>query len=668
MAISPMNKVTLLAPETELDAVLKVVQELQQVQIINLNELKDWKTVNNETLELIDDYDQTNEKPLTDQEILQELTKRRQRIERAILQIEDYITQPSFFEKLKQAKPSVTFNEIEMSGSTFDEYHIVDRVNHLTETYNDLGEKIISTKNQLEGLRKWKALPVTPNELNRFQYVRALVGTIPSTNEDQFINYIRENVDLEHETVFIDEHDYGVIIFLKDYEDKAIIQDLKDYQFTPFEYTSSKLPAEKIIELEESIKLNKKNREDILNELKNSHSLLAELKLQYEYVANLSFREQAKLQIARTQHLVSVQGWLEVENTEGFLSLLKRNFGEKIVVKVADISDADLDSVPTKLKNNGLIEPFEMLTTMYGLPNYREIDPTPLVMPFFFIFFGMMVADFGYGLLLATVTAIPLKLLKLNRSQKNTVKLVHILSWSIILWGLIYGSFFGFTMPFQLIDINNDITIVMILSIGIGFVHLLIAFGLNVYLKAQDRKFAIAFTEGLAWILIILGIIMLIIGNFFPALSALSTVGGVIAGLSLIGIFIGSIIDAGSITGIGGGLLGLINGVSYFGDVISYSRLMALGLSGVSIAAAFNMIVAYLPPVGRFTIGAVIFMALHIFNLFLSMLTAAVHSLRLIFVEFFGKFYTGNGNPFKPLKTEEKYVDLQQNTNSTEEF
>lgn len=187
-------------------------------------------------------------------------------------------------------------------------------------------------------------------------------------------------------------------------------------------------------------------------------------------------------------------------------------------------------------------------------------------------------------------------------------------------------------------------------------------------MKAQDRKFAIAFTEGLAWILIILGIIMLIIGNFFPALSALSTVGGVIAGLSLIGIFIGSIIDAGSITGIGGGLLGLINGVSYFGDVISYSRLMALGLSGVSIAAAFNMIVAYLPPVGRFTIGAVIFMALHIFNLFLSMLTAAVHSLRLIFVEFFGKFYTGNGNPFKPLKTEEKYVDLQQNTNSTEEF
>lgn len=667
MAISPMNKVTLLAPETDLDSVLKVVQELQQIQIINLNELKEWQDVNQETLDLIDDYDQTNDKPLTDQEILQELTKRRQRIERAILQIEEYVSQPSFLEKMKQAKPSVTFNEIEMSGSTFDEYHIVDRVNHLTETYNDLAEKIDSTKEKLEELRKWKPLTVTPNELNKFQYVRALVGTIPSTNEDQFINYIRENIDLEHETVFIDEHDYGVIIFLKDYEDKAIIQDLKDYQFTPFEYTSNKLPAEKIIELQENIKTNKASREDILNELKNSHRLLAELKLQYEYVANLSYREQAKLQIARTQHLVSIQGWLEIEHTENLLAILKKHFNDKIVVKVAEVSESDLDSVPTKLKNNGLVEPFEMLTTMYGLPNYRELDPTPLVMPFFFIFFGMMVADFGYGILLAVLSAIPLKLLKLSRSQKNTVKLVHILSWSIILWGLIYGSFFGFTMPFQLIDINNDITIVMILSIGIGLVHLLIAFGLNVYLKSKDRKFAVAFTEGLAWMLIIVGLIMLVIGMFVPGLSVLSTLGGGLAILSLIGIFVGNVIEAGSISGIGGGLLGLINGVSYFGDVISYSRLMALGLSGVSIAAAFNMIIAYIPPVGRFTIGAVIFMGLHIFNLSLSMLTAAVHSLRLIFVEFFGKFYTGNGKAFSPLKAEEKYVDLQQNNVSTEE-
>lgn len=667
MAISPMNKVTLLAPENDLDAVLKVVQELQQIQIINLNEMQDWKNVSEETLELIEDYDQTNKEPLTDQEILQELTKRRQRIERAILQIEDYIIQPTFFETLKQSKPTVSFNDIEISGSSFDEYHTVDRVNQLTETYNDLADKISTKKEQLEELRKWKPLTVTPNELNKFQYVRALIGTIPSTNEDQFINYIRENVDLEHETVFIDEHDYGVIIFLRDFEDKAIIQDLKDYQFTPFEYTSSMLPAEKIIELEESIATSKKSRENILNELKNSHTLLAELKLQYEYVANLGLREQAKLHIARTQYLVSIQGWLEVENTASFLKVLQENFGENVVVKVAEVSDSDLETVPTKLKNNGLVEPFEMLTTMYGLPNYRELDPTPLVMPFFFIFFGMMIADLGYGLLLATLSAIPLKFFNLDRSKKNTVKLVHILSWSIILWGVIYGSFFGFTMPFQLIDINNDITIVMILSIGIGFVHLLIGFGLNVYLKSKDRKFAVAFTEGLAWMLIIIGLIMLLAGNVFPALSVLSTIGGTIAVLSLIGIFIGNVIEAGSISGIGGGLLGLINGVSYFGDVISYSRLMALGLSGVSIAAAFNMIVAYLPPVGRFTIGAVIFAGLHMFNLVLSMLTAAVHSLRLIFVEFFGKFYTGNGKPFNPLKTQEKYVDLQQNINNTKE-
>ena len=153
---------------------------------------------------------------------------------------------------------------------------------------------------------------------------------------------------------------------------------------------------------------------------------------------------------------------------------------------------------------------------------------------------------------------------------------------------------------------------------------------------------------------------------FIPSLAALGTVGIWVALISLIGIFVGSVIETGSIAGLGGGLLGLLNGVTYFGDVISYTRLMALGLSGVSIAAAFNMIVAYLPPAGRFTIGVLIFAGLHIFNMALSILTGAVHSLRLIFVEFFGKFYTGDGKPFEPLKTEEKYIVLKQ-TKHTEE-
>lgn len=666
MAISPMKKVTLLAPDNQLDSVLEVIQNLQQIQIINLNEVQEWNHINQETKDLIEEYDQTQETPLTDQEVIQELSKRRQRVERAIHQIEEHIKQPSLWEKLKQGTPSVSFAEIEEQGSTFDEYQTVERVHQLTERLNDLAIKIEETREKLDELYKWRPLKVTPNALRKFQFVRAMIGTVPSTNEDQFIKFIRGHEDLEHETVFIDEHDYGVLVFLKDMDNQDLVHEIKEYQFTPFEYHSDKLPAEQIDSLEAMIESYKEERTDILEELRNSHHLLAELKLQYEYVANLSMREQSKLHVVRTQHLVSIQGWIEKENVADFLTLLDNHFDEHVVSSAAEIGENDYATVPTKLKNNGIVEPFEMLTKMYGLPNYREIDPSPLVMPFYFMFFGMMIADLGYGLLMVAATAVPLLLLNLDPSTKNTVKLVHILSWSIVLWGVIYGSFFGFTLPFQIIDINNDVTTVMIMSMAMGLIHMILAFGINVYLKTKQKKYALAYTEGLAWILIIIGVLMIVAGMFIPSLAALGTVGIWVALISLIGIFVGSVIETGSIAGLGGGLLGLLNGVTYFGDVISYTRLMALGLSGVSIAAAFNMIVAYLPPAGRFTIGVLIFAGLHIFNMALSILTGAVHSLRLIFVEFFGKFYTGDGKPFEPLKTEEKYIVLKQ-TKHTEE-
>ena len=172
---------------------------------------------------------------------------------------------------------------------------------------------------------------------------------------------------------------------------------------------------------------------------------------------------------------------------------------------------------------------------------------------------------------------------------------------------------------------------------------------LNTYQKAKRRDFHEAYANGLAWIFILLGLVAMILGPMIPGAAWLGTVGQILAIVNAIGIVLSSVIKAKSLGGLGSGLYNLYGISGYIGDFVSYTRLMALGLSGGSIGAAFNTIVAFLPVWARFSIGLLLFVLLHGLNIFLSMLSGYVHGARLMFVEFFGKFYEGGGQPFQPL-------------------
>lgn len=660
MAISQMGKLTILAPNQYIDELLAQVQGLQQMQVIDLNDVRNKINLTDEVHDVIEAYVDDVDLDQVDRSVMAELDERKYEIERAIELVENYVPKPSFMERMRKGKPKVSFRQIEFHGQAFEEAEIVERVKYLTSQIDVLEERIESYREKYDELSPWRKLEITPNELRRFSFVRGVIGRIPSTNEDQFFHFIKENDELEYEMVFVDENDYGIIVFLKDPENRELLQELREYQFVPLNYSSNKLPKELLDEYDEVIEQSKESRKLILAELKDSQELLDELKLQYEYVSNLSEREQAKVMVARSNHLMVIQGWIEKENEDRFIHDLQNRFGEELVIRKTDIREDEQDEIPTKLKNNWLVRPFETLVTMYGTPHYNEVDPTPYVMPFFTVFFGMMLADLGYGLILFIATLIPMLFFNFDEGNYENVKLVNILSWSVMLWGAIYGSFFGYTIEWmQLIDLQNQVIEVLGISVAIGLVHMAIAFALNVYLQHKRGNNAIAVAEGVVWIAVIFAIVLAVLGMAFESLSFLLTLAGWIGAISMIAMVIAYIVEAGSIAGLGNGLLGLINGVSYFGDIISYARLMALGLSGLSIGAAFNLIVSELPGVARFTLGVLIFIALHLFNMFLSVLTGAVHSLRLIFVEFFGKFYTGNGKPFKPLQVEEKYVEIQ---------
>ena len=175
------------------------------------------------------------------------------------------------------------------------------------------------------------------------------------------------------------------------------------------------------------------------------------------------------------------------------------------------------------MRNNALVEPFELVTEMYALPKYYEKDPTPIVSLFYFVFFGMMVADIGYGLLLTVATGFALKAFKLKPGTAKNLRFFSLLGISVALWGVVYGSFFGFEMPFALISTTSNAMTILILSVVFGFVTVLVGLFLGGMKNVRLKDYTEAYNAGFAWVLILLGLMLLAVGNILPGMSLLSS-------------------------------------------------------------------------------------------------------------------------------------------------
>lgn len=436
-------------------------------------------------------------------------------------------------------------------------------------------------------------------------------------------------------------------------ETQAVLTELG---FKLFEYAFEELPKERLVALQATIKEQEALITSTKIQLASSNEELKQLKCQLDYVLNLTSRQEIKETLASTQNLVALEGWIEQEQIEDLRMGLTQQFGGAILLQIHEMTAADRQRVPTKLKNNALIEPFELVTEMYSLPKYEDKDPTPVVSLFYFIFFGMMAADIGYGLLLFGGTSWALKALHIKPNLAKNLRFFRILGVGVALWGVIYGSFFGFKLPFAIVDTSTDVITILIMSVVIGFITVMTGLYLSGAKNIRMKDYAEAYNSGFAWMLILVGLALLAAGRLFPSLAIAGLIGQWLAIINAGGIVLVSIISAKSLKGLGPALFNLYNISSYVGDLVSFTRLMALGLAGASIGSAFNLIVSLFPPFARFSIGIVLFIALHSINMFLSFLSGYVHGARLIFVEFFGKFYDGGGKAFKPLKPAGKYV------------
>ena len=387
------------------------------------------------------------------------------------------------------------------------------------------------------------------------------------------------------------------------------------------------------------------------------------MELVYEYNNNKIMIQKEYNNFLKTETIVTIQGWNCIENNEELKSICEETIKDEYYLNFEDVKEEEIDNVPIKLKNGALGKAFEQITEMYSFPKYNELDPTPFLVPFYLIFFGMMVADVGYGLIVLIASMLALKALNLDEDKRNFAKFFFFLSIPTIAFGLMYGSFFGDLIKFKgLIDPARDVNTVLILSLVLGIIQIFVGLGLKAYTLIKLGKPLDAFYDVGSWVITLVSIGVMALGPMFGLPKIVTTIAMVtmIFGMIVI-VLTGGRSEESKGARIGQGIYSLYGITGYIGDLVSYTRLMALGLAGGSIAGALNLLIGQMPGIAAIVIGPILFILAHTFNLLLSLLGAYVHTARLQYVEYFSKFYEGGGKPFTPFKTSDKYVKIKRN-------
>ena len=640
----------LIAPTDKQNDLLDAIQELQSLEVTSLEQAKELFT--EESIALQE----------ADAEGINALQQKFEGIHAAITFVQKNQKQPSLIQKLKTPKEQFTLSELQNEVQSWDADALVEHVESIRTTLRKKDEKLKELREKEALLRKWSVLDFYPKDIFKHPYTKTKMGTIPQATDNAYLEGLKQSELISVHEVYHTREEIGLLVTYPRKAQQAAKEELAKAHFSIVWYAFEEAPS---VELEKNLKAQQavvEAKKKVLDDLQEEKDLLRKLQLSAEVTYNELQKEQAKNGLVNGQHVFVLQGWLTTKAVDDVEVQLKEKLGEgEYVFLPLEIAEEEYEEVPTVLENNAFLKPFENLTEMYGLPKYGELDPTPYTAPFYLVFFGMMAADLGYGALLWLGTFIMLKFFHFDKGMNRNLKFFHLLSYPVMIWGIIFGSAFGADLPFQPLSLSKDLITIMILSIIFGVIQILVGLSLGAYSNLKKKAYVDAYTSHLGWLAIITGIILYVLGSMVLNISWIATIGSSIAIIAAVAIVVVTVLSSeNKWGGLASGLYNLYGISGYVADVVSYTRLMALAVSGGSIASAFNMLVGFLPPIARFTAGIFLIVALQGLNIFLSFLGAYVHGLRLQFVEFFGKFYDGGGRALKPFKTYEKYVDIKQ--------
>lgn len=747
MAIAQLKKVLIATHKSEEHTFLNQLQELGILHIIKKEETQSGtlKTTVKETFD---------------------------EISTSIEYLNSFAERPGFLSGLAATKPTIERTEYLRLAQKYDLAAIISRIKTLRQRLSTLFAQQKSIESEINILTPWQNLKYDILEIYQSQKIEMILGQFPTREDYQQTQEAIKELPIQIAVISQEKEIFYCIIAYPKELKETIKTNLQKFEITDLSKYSG-IPSNLIKNLSQQAKSIEKEVTAINDEINELLTELPKLQILYDYFSNLESQEQIKSKFAQTNEVVFIEGWVKQKDFKKLAQVVD-SFNTVVVTPLILKED---EEPPVALENRSIFKPFEIILELYTMPKPIELDPTPLLAPFFAVFFALCLTDAGYGIVLLVLT---LLLLKKMKAAAKFLKLLAICGGVTILAGAITGGWFGdivdklglqflvkFRNQFLLFDPIKNPMPFFILSIALGYLHLNYGFIIEMYDSFRQKYWQGAVFEQVPWFLFLNGLIVYVFTDkFFPlAIRPYIILMMIVAVAVIIAftrrnqklmlnqfawciIFLGGLIlvttkiklyslplfyqswDLGKILLFGGlfglsaislnsqlkekkfkiisivlllvtiasfigyltikssvylflllsisfimlatdnrrlikniiwGLYTLYGGTSFLGVVLSYIRLMALGMVTAGIAMAINTIawMVIKIPVAGIILALIILIFGHAYNLLINILGAFVHSLRLNYVEFFPRFFTGGGERFSPFQQETKYVTIK---------
>lgn len=575
-----------------------------------------------------------------------------------------------FIEMFVGSRPEISMARLQEIIRDFDVDEWFQKCHRADERQKEIALEVSQIRSRLETLLPWKELDVPLESIGPTRYCETSLAIFPVAVWEDVLKAFGQAPGLLVEVSRDTRTVRAVAVLLRDgegTEPRDLVSSLGGERVA---LEGTGLVPDIVVSLEKEVASLNAEFENLEEQNRAWAERLLDVMTLYDYYLDKLniLREEAK--VTRTREAVVIQGWVRQRD----VGSLRKGFSDIEEIEIVDVAPEPGENVPVYLENPPLIRPFEVITNIYGYPGYDEIDPTPILAPFFWVFFGICLGDAVYGVVLSLVSWYFLKRYKLSDGGQKLMRLLLYSGISTTIAGALMGSWLGdlptvffrgsaferFVLSIKVVDPIGEPLVLMVASFLMGIFQIWIGIIVKMYsLVKSGQTFEGIMSQG-SWVLFLPGLLVWaasragLVRGVWPQYWALA--GAIMVMVNAARGQKNWLLKPFS------GIYGLYGVVGYFSDTMSYARLLALGLSSGVVAVVVNklaeLVVTMIPVLG-WGIVPIVLLAGHVFNLVINALGSFIHSGRLQFVEFFTKFFEGGGKPFKPLTRHSQFVSIE---------